>query len=113
MALFHFHATQIKRSAGLSAIATVAYRAGEKLHSDYYGEDSDYTRKAVLATTRSYCPLMRRRNMLTARPYGMPLKKWNSTPKHSLHTILTVPCRTSFLLMRTPLWQCDFYWSIL
>ena len=29
MALFHFHATQIKRSAGQSAIASAAYRAGE------------------------------------------------------------------------------------
>ena len=45
IALFHFHVTQIKRSAGQSAVATAAYRAGEKLHSEYYGEDSDYTRK--------------------------------------------------------------------
>ena len=37
--------TQIKRSAGQSAVAAAAYRAGEKLHSEYYGEDSDYTRK--------------------------------------------------------------------
>jgi len=33
--------TQIKRSAGQSAVAAAAYRAGEKLHSEYYGEDSD------------------------------------------------------------------------
>ena len=26
-------------------MASAAYRAGEKLHSEYYGEDSDYTRK--------------------------------------------------------------------
>ena len=45
IALFHFHVTQIKRSAGQSAVAAAAYRSGEKLHSDYYGEDSDYTRK--------------------------------------------------------------------
>ena len=37
--------TQIKRSAGQSAIASAAYRSGQKLHSEYYGEDSDYTRK--------------------------------------------------------------------
>ena len=37
--------TQIKRSAGQSAVAAAAYRSGEKLHSEYYGEDSDYTRK--------------------------------------------------------------------
>ena len=41
IALYHFHVTQIKRSAGQSAIASAAYRSGEKLHSEYYGEDSD------------------------------------------------------------------------
>ena len=45
ISLFHFHVTQISRAAGQSAIASAAYRAGEKLHSDYYGEDSDYTGK--------------------------------------------------------------------
>ena len=45
MALFHFTADQIKRSEGDSVIASAAYRSGEKLHSTYYGEDSDYTRK--------------------------------------------------------------------
>ena len=33
--------TQIKRSAGQSAVAAAAYRAGEKLHSEYYGEDDE------------------------------------------------------------------------
>ena len=45
MALFHFHVTQVKRSAGQSAVAAAAYRAGEKLYSEYYGENNDYTRK--------------------------------------------------------------------
>ena len=46
MALFHFHVTQVKRSAGQSAVACAAYRAGEKLFSEYYGEISDFTRKS-------------------------------------------------------------------
>ena len=45
MALFHLNVTQIKRSKGQSAIASAAYRAGEKLYSEYYGETSDYTNK--------------------------------------------------------------------
>jgi len=45
LSLYHFHVTQIKRSAGQSAIASAAYRSGEKLYSQYYGETSDYTRK--------------------------------------------------------------------
>ena len=45
MSLFHFHVTQVKRSAGQSVVTSAAYRAGEKLYSEYYGEVSDFTRK--------------------------------------------------------------------
>jgi len=45
LALFHLNVTQIKRSKGQSAIAAAAYRAGEKLYSEYYGETPDYTNK--------------------------------------------------------------------
>ena len=45
MALFHFTVDQVKRSEGQSAIASAAYRSGERLYSEYYGEYSDYTRK--------------------------------------------------------------------
>ena len=45
MSAYHFHVTQIKRSKGQSAVACAAYRSGEKLFSEYYGEVSDYTRK--------------------------------------------------------------------
>jgi len=45
LALYHFHVGQIKRSAGRSAVECAAYRAGEKLYSEYYGLVSDYTRK--------------------------------------------------------------------
>ena len=45
MALFHFSVTQVRRGAGQSVIASAAYRAGEKLYSEYYGETNDYTRK--------------------------------------------------------------------
>ena len=56
IALFHFHVTQIKRSAGQSAVAAAAYRSGEKLHSDYYGEDSDYTRKGGVICSEILLP---------------------------------------------------------
>ena len=48
MALFHLSVTQTKRRAGQSAIASAAYRAGERLYREYYGEDSDYTRKGCV-----------------------------------------------------------------
>lgn len=56
IALFHFHVTQIKRSAGQSVVAAAAYRSGEKLHSEYYGEDSDYTRKGGVICSEILLP---------------------------------------------------------
>ena len=56
IALYHFHVTQIKRSAGQSAIASAAYRSGEKLHSEYYGEDSDYTKKGGVVCSEILLP---------------------------------------------------------
>lgn len=45
MALYHFHVEQIKRSEGRTAVASAAYRAGEKLHNLWDGETHDYTKK--------------------------------------------------------------------
>lgn len=45
MSLYHFHVTQIKRSEGRTAVASAAYRAGEKLHNLWDGETHDYTKK--------------------------------------------------------------------
>lgn len=56
MALYHFSVGQIKRSAGQSAIAAAAYRAGERLYSDYYGEYSDYTRKGGVVCSEIILP---------------------------------------------------------
>ncbi len=56
MALYHFHVTQIKRSAGQSAIASAAYRAGEKLYSEYYGETSDYSHKKGVISSEILLP---------------------------------------------------------
>ena len=56
MALFHLNVTQIKRSKGQSAIAAAAYRAGEKLYSEYYGETSDYTNKGGVICSEILLP---------------------------------------------------------
>jgi len=72
MALFHFTADQIKRSEGDSVIASAAYRSGEKLHSTYYGEDSDYTRKKALSVPKFSCRPMRRGSLPTGKPFGTP-----------------------------------------
>ena len=56
MALFHLSVTQTKRSAGQSAIASAAYRSGERLYSEYYGEYSDYTRKGGVICSEILLP---------------------------------------------------------
>lgn len=45
MALFHFTVGQISRGGGQSSVASAAYRAGERLTDEYYGQVHDYTRK--------------------------------------------------------------------
>ena len=47
MALFHFTVDQMKRSEGQSAIASAAYRSGERLYSEYYGEHDVHERSNV------------------------------------------------------------------
>lgn len=56
MALYHFHVGQIKRSAGRSAVECAAYRAGERLYSEYYGLVSDYTHKGGVIHTEILLP---------------------------------------------------------
>ena len=56
MALFHFSLGHIKRTAGHTAIAAAAYRAGEKLYDAYYGETQDYSRKKGVVATKIYAP---------------------------------------------------------
>ena len=56
MALYHFHLEQIKRSKGQKAMAAAAYRAGEKLYCDYYGEVCDYSRKGGVVHTEILLP---------------------------------------------------------
>ena len=37
-------------------MASAAYRSGEKLHSEYYGEDSEYTRKGGVVCSEILMP---------------------------------------------------------
>src|SRR5699024_9348912 len=45
MAIYHLSVQTISRGKGQSAIASAAYRSGEKLHSERYGKDNFYSRK--------------------------------------------------------------------
>lgn len=56
MALYHFHVNPIGRSKGYSAVAAAAYRSGEKIYDDYYGETQDYTKKGGVIKTEILAP---------------------------------------------------------
>ena len=91
MALFHLSVTQTKRSAGQSAIASAAYRAGERLYSEYYGEYSDYTRKGGVICSDILLPSHAPKEYADRQaPYGTPWKKPSVERRHSLHTALTI-----------------------
>ena len=114
MALFHLNVTQIKRSKGQSAIAAAAYRAGEKLYSEYYGETSDYTNKGGVICSEI---------LLTdhaPREYSDRQTLWNAVEKAErgknaqlAYIALILPCKTSSPWMRTSPLQGSFYWIIL
>ena len=75
MALYHFHVDQIKRSVGQSVIAAAAYRAGEKLYSEYYGETNDFTRKGGVLHSEILLPPN------APRSYADRQTLWNAVEK--------------------------------
>ncbi len=56
MASYHLQVTTISRSRGQSAIASAAYRAGERLRCDREGVTHDYSRKGGIETTFILAP---------------------------------------------------------
>ena len=56
MAIYHFHVTQVSRGKGQAVVAAAAYRAGEVLHDNYYGEDHDYSKKGGVILTEIFLP---------------------------------------------------------
>ena len=76
ISLFHFHVTQISRAAGQSAIASAAYRAGEKLHSDYYSHKSEIVHTEIMLPPHAP-PEYADRNTLWNAAEAVE-KQWNS-----------------------------------
>jgi len=56
LAIYHCSIKTISRGKGQSAIAAAAYRAGEKITSEYDGRTSDYTRKGGIVHTEIILP---------------------------------------------------------
>jgi hypothetical protein len=56
MAQYHFHANIIKRSQGHSAVASAAYRSGEKIRDERIGDTFDYRRRRGILYTDIMAP---------------------------------------------------------
>lgn len=56
MAIYRLSANVVKRSAGRSAVATAAYRAGERIDDERTGQNFDYTRKGGVLHTEILAP---------------------------------------------------------
>lgn len=56
MSDYHFSVEQISRGKGQSSVASAAYRSGEQLFSEYYGEYSDYTKKTGVILSEIMLP---------------------------------------------------------
>ena len=95
MAQYHFHVTQIKRSTGQSAIASAAYRAGERLYSDYYGEWSDYTRKGGVLHSEILLPENAPAAYADRQTLWNAVEQRRSTRKPNWLTASTSHCKTS------------------
>ena len=109
MSLFHFHVTQVKRSAGQSAVVCAAYRAGEKLYSEYYGEVSDFTRKGGVICADILLPPH------ASAEYQDRATLWNAVEraergkKAQLAYSFDIALQNEFLLTRTSLLQGNLY----
>ena len=105
MAAYHFHVSQIKRSKGQSAVACAAYRSGEKLYSDYYGEICDYIRKRGIVHSEILLPAH-------APPeYSDRQALWNAVEKAEPHpkAQLAYSFDIALQLRRTSRLQGNFY----
>jgi hypothetical protein len=78
MAIFHMSVKNVGRSNGRSAVASAAYRAGEKLNCRLYGKEQDYTRKSGVEFKRIYAPAHAKEELLD-REY-----LWNAVEKTEL-----------------------------
>ena len=70
LAIFHLSAKIISRGKGQSAIASAAYRSGDKLHDERYDETQDYTTKGSLSIQKSNSQRMPQPSIKTEKLFG-------------------------------------------
>ena len=78
MAIYHFSIKNIGRSNGQSAVASAAYRSGEKLVDSVHGKEQDYTKKSGIEYKNIYVPSHANENLLDRQTL------WNEVEKSEL-----------------------------
>ena len=96
LSLYHFHVKQIKRSEGRSAVAAAAYRAGEKLYSNYYGEDADYTKKGGVICSEILLPPHAPKEFADRETLWNAVEKIEQHPKAQLAYSFEIALQTEF-----------------
>lgn len=109
MALYHFHVTQIKRSEGRTAVASAAYRAGEKLHNLWDGETHDYTKKGGVILSEIMLPEYAPKRFFDRSTLWNEVEQVERTTMHSLLTALTWHCKMNFPWKKTSSWQKNLF----
>lgn len=56
MSLYHFSVKQVSRGKGQSVLNSAAYISGQKLHSDYYEQTYNFTKKGGVLYTEIMLP---------------------------------------------------------
>ncbi len=83
-------------------VASAAYRAGEKLHSEYYGEDSDYTNKGGVIYTEIFLPPHAPREYADRETLWNAVEKAEKGKKQSFSSIFQNNCFTKPRLKSAP-----------
>jgi len=113
LALFHLHVTQVKRSAGQSVVTSAAYRAGEKLYSEYYGEVSDYTHKGGVVCTDILLPPQAPNQYQDRATLWNAVEKAEHGKKAQLAYSFDIALQNEFSLRKTSLLQGNLFRSSL
>lgn len=109
MALYHFHVERIKRSEGRTAVASAAYRVGEKLHNLWDGETHDYTKKGGVVLTEIILPEHAPQRFLDRSTLWNEVEQVENTTRHSLPTASTWLCKTKFPWRRISNWRENLF----
>ena len=98
MALYHLSIDQVRRSKGQSVVASAAYRAGEVLYNEYYGEETNYTNKRGIVMTKIFLPDHAPKEYADRETLWNAVEKVEEHPKAQLAYSLDIALQNEFTM---------------